>query len=298
MSEDIMIRGLLAENAAKFIAISGRALCEKARITHGLSRVCTAALGRTLLMSVMMGAQLKDGQGRVTTIIRGGGPAGNVVCTANAQGQVKGYIENPALELPLGPDGKLDVSTAVGWFGGLTVVRDMGLKEPYTGTCNLVSGEIAEDFAQYYAISEQQPSLVYLGVRVDSASGEVRSAGGLVIQPLPQCPEEVLDQLQNKVEAIRGLAAMLEEMELTAALAQLFSDMNMILLKDQQPVFQCDCSRERLEQVILSLGKSEILDMMEKEHGAEITCQFCNQKYGFSEARLGALLEEAEKNDE
>ena len=297
MSEDTMIRGLLAENAVKFIAISGRQLCEKARVTHGLSRVCTAALGRTLLMTQMMGAQLKNEADRVTVIVKGGGPAGNVVCTGNAQGQVKGYIENPKLELPLGPDGKLDVSTAVGWFGELTVVRNMALKEPYVGKCNLVSGEIAEDFAQYYAVSEQQPSLIYLGVRVDPVSGGVRAAGGLMIQPLPQCPQEVLDQLQDKVEAIKGLAAMLEDRELPAALAQLFSDMHMIIMESQRPAFHCDCSRERLEQVILSLGKSEIKDMMEKEHGAQITCQFCNKNYVFSEAGLGALLEEAETDE-
>lgn len=183
--QDRIIRGLLGQDTARFTAISGKDLCEKARRTHGLSRVCTAALGRTLLATVMMGTDLKDPRDRLTTIIKGGGPAGNIVCTAGNAGAVKGYIENPGLELPLGPDGKLDVSTAVGWFGELTVVRDLGMKEPYVGRCNLVSGEIAEDFAQYFVMSEQQPSLVYLGVRVDPQSGTVRAGGGLMIQPLP-----------------------------------------------------------------------------------------------------------------
>ena len=166
--EDIIIRGLLADSTVKIMAISGKTLVEQARETHGLSRVCTAALGRTLMMTSMMGAQLKNADERVTAMLKGGGEAGNIVCTADWTGRVKGYVENPDLELPPAPNGKLDVALAVGWFGDLTVIRDMGLKEPYVGTCPIQSGEIAEDFARYFTVSEQQPSLVYLGVRVDA----------------------------------------------------------------------------------------------------------------------------------
>jgi molecular chaperone Hsp33 len=263
-------------------------------MTHGLSRVCTAALGRTLLMTAMMGADLKSGHDKVTAIIKGGGPAGNIVCTGNSAGAVKGYIENPALELPLGPDGKLDVSSAVGWYGALTVLRDMGLKEPYTGRCAMVSGEIAEDFAQYFTSSEQQPSLVYLGVRVDSQTGKVRAGGGLLLQPLPHCPEETLDRLQAKAEGIQRLAAMLEEgLPLKDALSALFDGMDLRIVDELRPAFCCDCNRERLEKVLISLGREELRDMIEQEHGAELTCHFCNTIYRFDEAQLRALLREA-----
>ena len=296
--QDSMIRGLLGQDTARFTAISGKELCEKARLTHGLSRVCTAALGRTLLATVMMGADLKDPRDRLTAIVKGGGPAGNIVCTAGNAGAVKGYIENPGIELPLGPDGKLDVSTAVGWFGEMTVVRDLGMKEPYVGRCNLVSGEIAEDFAQYFAISEQQPSLVYLGVRVDPHTGAVRAGGGLIIQPLPQCPEEDLDALQARAEGIKAMAGMLDEgMDLQAVLSQLFQGLAWRQTESLTPVFRCDCNRARLEQALISLGQAELEDMIQTEHGAQLTCHFCNTKYDFSEADLRRLLQEATEGE-
>lgn len=293
---DKIIRGLIAEDTVNFIAISGKDLCEKARVTHKLSRVCTAALGRTLLVTDMMGAQLKTDDGKITSIVKGGGPAGNIVCTANSTGQVKGYVEVPDLELPLGPDGKLDVSMAVGWFGELTVVRDLGMKEPYVGRCDIVSGEIAEDFARYFTISEQQPSLVYLGVRVDPHNGSVKAGGGIMVQPLPHCPDEVIDALQEKAVAIKMLSGMLEEgIELEDALKRIFSDMDIRFTDTLTPEFRCDCSRERIEKVLISLGREELEDMMEKEHGAEITCHFCNTAYAFNEDELRNLLAEAER---
>lgn len=296
---DSMLRGLVCNDAARFTAISGRALCEAARATHNLSRVCTAALGRTLLVTCMMGAELKNEKDRLTAIIKGGGPAGNIVCTAGNSGAVKGYIENPQAELPLGPDGKLDVSMAVGWFGELTVVRDLGMKEPYVGRCDMASGEIAEDFARYFAISEQQPSLVYLGVRVDPHTGEVRAGGGLLIQPLPQCPEEALDELQARAEGIKALAGMLDEgTELSAALAKLFDGLNWRVTAEAEPAYRCDCDRPRLEKALISLGKEELTDMIDKEHGAELTCHFCNAKYSFSEEDLRKLLREATEDKE
>lgn len=296
---DTMLRGLIAKDTARFTAISGRDLCEAARQTHDLSRVCTAALGRTLLVTAMMGSELKDDKHRLTAIVKGGGPAGNIVCTAGNAGAVKGYIENPHAELPLGPDGKLDVSMAVGWFGDLTVVRDLGMKEPYVGRCDLVSGEIAEDFARYFAISEQQPSLVYLGVRVDPHTGEVRAGGGLIIQPLPQCPEETLDALQERAEGIKALAGMLEEgIGLAEALSKLFEGLDWRVTGEIEPLYRCDCSRDRLEQALISLGEAELSDMIETEHGAELACHFCNTKYEFSEDDLRGLLREATEDKE
>ncbi len=293
---DKIVRALMADDTVKLIAISGRDLCEKARELHGLSRVCTAALGRTLLVTDMMGAQLKGEDHKLTAIVKGGGPAGNIVCTADNRGHVKGYVEQPALELPLGPDGKLDVSMAVGWFGDLTVVRDLGMKEPYVGKCDMVSGEIAEDFAQYFTVSEQQPSMVYLGVRVDPHDGHVLAGGGIIVQPLPHCPDEVIDTLTEKAVEVKMLAGMLEEgIELEDALRKIFGGIDINFTESLSPKFRCDCSRERLERVLISLGHDELKDMMEKEKGAELTCHFCNKTYSFTEDELEDLLKEAVK---
>lgn len=291
-----IVRGLMANDTVKLMAITGKDICETARELHGLSRVCTAALGRSLLITDMMGAQLKGENDRLTTIIKGGGPAGNIVCTADNRGHVKGYIENPKLELPLNDSGKLDVSMAVGWFGELTVVRDLGLKEPYVGKSNMVSGEIAEAFAQYFTVSEQQPSMVYLGVRVDPHDGKVRAGGGLIVQPMPFCPDDVIDNIQDRVPMVKMLAGMLDDgIELEASLKKIFDGIDMTFTETMETGFRCDCTRERLERVLISLGRDELSDMIEKEHGAELTCHFCNKKYSFSEAELKGLLEEAGK---
>ena len=296
MTKDIICRGLLLEGSARFIAISGAGMVAEAKNTHALSRVCTAALGRTLLCTCMMGAQMKNSSDRISTLVKGGGPAGNIVCTAwplDGMAAVKGYIENPELELPLGPDGKLDVSTAVGWFGELIVTRSLSMKEPYIGHSQMVSGEIAEDFAQYFTISEQQPSLVYLGVHVAAQDGRVLSAGGLIVQPLPGCPEEALDALQARAEGISALSGMLETMELQDALEKLLSGLDMTITEECRPVYCCDCSRERLEQVLISLGEEELSDMIEKDHRAQIKCHFCNKDYVFEAEALERLLAEA-----
>ena len=299
MQKDIILRGLIADSAVNFIAISGREMVKKARDTHNLSRVCTAALGRTLLVSSMMGAQMKNETDRVTNIVKGGGPAGNIVCTAYMGGIVKGYIENPEIELPLGPDGKLDVSSAVGWYGDLTVIRDLSLKEPYIGNSRMVSGEIAEDFANHFALSEQQPSLVYLGVRVAPQDGAVLSAGGLMLQPLPFCDERVLDALQEKAQEIQGLSGELAQgAELEAVLERLFGGMGFAITERSTPLYACDCSRERLERVLVSLGDEELQDMIEKDGGAELKCQFCNTVYRFNTQDLSALYKEARSEDD
>ena len=294
MNGDKLIRGLLFGGELKLMAITGRELVEFAKQIHGLSRVATAALGRTLLITSMMGDQLKSEDDRVSAIVKGGGPLGNIVCTGKKHGIVKGYVENPTLELPLGPDGKLDVSMAVGWFGELVVVRDMGLKEPYTARCQMVSGEIAEDFANYFTVSEQQPTLLYLGVRLDAGTGDVRAAGGLLIQAMPDCRTESIDAVMAKVDDIKQISKRLEKAEtIEDVLHSLFDDCELGLLEEQWPRFSCDCSGERLEKVLISLGIEELSDMKEKDHGAELKCSFCSKTYRFSEDDLGALITEA-----
>ncbi len=298
MAEDKILRGVLMGRTARFTAISGTSLVEDARQMHSLSRVCTAALGRTLMMTSMMGVSLKGENERVTAIVKGEGMAGNIVCTANMHGRVKGYIEAPELELPPSPDGKLDVALAVGWFGELTVIRDMGMKEPYVGKCKMVSGEIAEDFANYFTLSEQTPSMVYLGVHVDIESGKTLGAGGMLIQAMPGCPADTVDALSAKGDAVSALASRLEKGEtLESITGDIFSDCDMEILEGFSPEFRCDCSRERLERVLLSMGSEELEDMIEKDHGAQLTCQFCNAVYDFDENDLRRLLAEGGKGN-
>ncbi len=294
---DLILRGVLLERRARFTAISGAELAETARGLHSLSRVCTAALGRALMMTSMMGVALKGAGERVTSIIKGGGPSGNIVCTADETGRVKGYIENPSVELPPTPSGKLDVAGAVGSQGELTIVRDMSLKEPYVGRSPIVSGEIAEDFAHYFTVSEQLPSLVYLGVRVDVETGRVLAAGGMLVQTLPGCPDEDADRLAACAEEISKLTLRLEAGEaLPSVAASIFAGMDMEILQSYRPEFRCDCSRERLERVLLSLGREELGDMIEKERGARLTCHFCNAVYNFNESELRQLLAEGKRD--
>lgn len=296
---DKIIKGMLLDNSVNVMAVSGLEMIKVAKSTHELSRVCTAALGRTLLMTAMMGAMLKNETDRVSVIIKGGGPAGSIICTGLSDGTVKGYIENPAIELPLSPVGKLDVASAVGRAGKLTVVRDLSMKEPYVGTCNIISGEIAEDFASYYALSEQQPTLVYLGVRINAGSGDVLSAGGILIQPLPNCPSENIDILQDKAEKIQKMSAMLEaNSDLSAVLNDILGDIGFVETERIEPKYRCDCSRARIESVLVSLGEDELSDMIENEHGAEITCHFCNTVYSFGEDELKELLQYAKQKEE
>lgn len=297
-TSDRLIRILAADGAVQITAIQGTELVEEARRIHNLSRVATAALGRQLMMTAMMAAELKSEGNRISTIIKGGGPGGNMVCTGSPALTVKGTILNPHVELPPTAKGKLDVGGLVGKDGSLTVVRDLSLKEPYVGSVDLVSGEIAEDFAAYYAQSEQQPCLIYLGVRVHPQSGKVRAAGGIFVRPMPGCPEEVIDALQ----ALAGKTAELAERidvgtPLYSIVEDVFSAMEPQILTEGKPYYRCDCSRERIEQALISVGREELNSMINEDHGAEVQCHFCNQYYRFSETDLRQLLWSASKEE-
>ena len=293
-THDRMIGGLLLNKSVNVIAISGAELVEEARRLHGLSRVCTAALGRLLLAVSMMSARLKNDTDSVTVTFAGGGPAGNLTAVGHTGGIVKGCITNPDVELPPNALGKLDVAGVVGTDGEMRVIRDLSLKEPYVGRCALVSGEIANDFANYFLVSEQQPSLVYLGVRVDTESGRVRSAAGLMLAPLPNCPDEDLERLEALAPEISRLSLHLDEGDdLMTAMDKLFDGMDFEVSDEMVPEYRCDCSRERLERVIISLGKDELTDIIEKDGEAELVCSFCNRRYSFNKEELSALLEAA-----
>ena len=291
---------LCAEDQVQVCAISGKELVTEARRIHDLSRVATAALGRQLMMTSMMGSKLKNDTDLVSTIIKGeNGYAGTMVCTAYQDGGVKGCVQDATVELPPRENGKLDVAGYVGSTGKLTVVRDMGRGDPYVGVCNLVSGEIAMDFAEYYTVSEQTPSLVYLGVRLDAGTGNVRSAAGLMAQPLPGCDENVIQGISDLSERISKLSFILDGGEdLLKAVNDLFGAYSPRVVEEFTPEYRCDCSRERIARALVSVGREELEDMIQKDHGAEVNCHFCNKTYAFNEEELKELLAAATAKDE
>lgn len=291
--KDLILQGTLRQNTIRFSAISAKELVGEAQAIHALSRTATAALGRELLMTAMMAGQLKNDTDSVSSIISGGGPGGNLVAVGRKGPFVKGTAGNPQVELPPRADGKLDVGGYVGHAGKLTVVRDLSMKEPYVGMCNLISGEVAEDFAEYFTASEQQPSLVYLGVRVDVLSGHVLGAGGILIQPLPGCPEADIDYVMSLAGSIPKLTKRLSEGEqLQQILSDIFSDGGLLFTDTLHPAYACDCSRERMERALLSLGKQELQQIIDEDGQAELVCHFCNSKYTFCREELETLLQQ------
>ena len=294
MKNDMIIHGMLLNRALRFAAIDGTKLVSNAQKTHSLSRVATAALGRQLLMTSIAATLSKNATDTITTVLAGNGPSGNLVCVGRDGGLVKGYVTNPEIELPLREDGKLDVRGYVGTSGKLTVIRDLGLKEPYVGMCNLISGEIAEDFAQYFTASEQQPSIVYLGVHENVSDGAVTGAGGLLIQTMPNCPDEAIERVMSIANEIPTIGTRLAEGEsLEAVLRDLFKGLDASFTNQFNPAFSCDCSRERLERALISIGKKELRDLIDQDGKAELTCQFCGKVYPFDRNSLESLYREA-----
>ena len=288
------MQGMLCGKTIRFCLISGKDMVKTAQSIHGLSRVATAALGRQLLMTSILASQMKNETDTITTIISGNGPSGNLVCVGRGAGLVKGYATEPETELPLRPDGKLDVGGYIGRRGKLTIIRDLGLKEPYIGMCNLISGEVAEDFAQYFTASEQQPSLVYLGVREEAESGNVIGAGGILVQPMPGCPDEQIARVEAAAQNMTNLTKLLSEgMELENAADEILGELDPETTSVFEPAFSCDCTRDRLERALLSIGEKELTDILENEGEAELTCQFCLKKYHFDRDELTYLLKSA-----
>lgn len=288
---DEILHITLEGGAARAMVAVTTGLVEKARQTHGLSAVASAALGRTLTAGAILGVMMKNPTDNLTVSIRGGGPIGPVVCVAHADGTVKGYVGDPQLELPPKPNGKLDVGGAVGSTGHITVVRDLGLRDPYVGQTRMVSGEIAEDLAFYLTVSEQTPSLVALGVMVQG--GHIQGAGGVLIQPMPDCPEDVMEKLEALAPKLTAVSTMAHDCKTARELAEKALDgVSYEILGSSQPRYECDCSRERIERALLSMGEAELNDMIAQQHGAQVGCQFCNRKYDFTEDELRALIRE------
>ena len=291
---DKILHITLADGQARAMVAVTTDLVEAARATHDLTPTASAALGRTLTISAIQGAMLKNASDSVTVTIRGGGPIGPVVCVARADGKVKGYVGDPHVDLPLKPNGKLDVGGAVGHEGRMSVVKDLGLREPYIGQCELISGEIAMDFANYFTVSEQQPSLVALGVL--TSGDAVLKAGGLLLQPMPGCPDEVIDQLELRSPMFADISR-----EMTFACKEQlaedwFRGMQPELLERTPLRYHCGCSRERMEKALISLGRRELESLIAEDQGAELGCHFCHSRYAFTTGELRELLQRASRD--
>lgn len=288
--KDYLIKAIDEVGKVRIYVARSTALVEKARLTHNTSPTATAALGRTLTAGVIMGAMMKNDTDVLTLKISGDGPAGNIYVVARNNGVVKGYIDNPAADLPSKENGKLDVGSLVGTNGSIRTIMDLGLKEPYVGQSKLITGEIAEDLANYYAYSEQQPSAVSLGVLVDKDIS-VKAAGGYIIQLLPGVSDEDINKIEKILANIDPVSTMIDNgMTPEEIMEHSLGDLNMQILEKSDIEFKCDCTRERIERVIISLGKKEIDDIIKEDGQAEIVCHFCNTKYLFNEEELTKLI--------
>lgn len=256
---------------------------------HRTSAVTTAALGRLLTAASMMGSLLKGAEDTLTLRISGDGPASPVIAVSDSRGNVKGYIGDGSVELPLNDKGKLDVAAAVGKTGTLSVIKDLGMKEPYIGQVPLVSGEIAEDITYYYAASEQTPTVCALGVLV--AKGQVVAAGGYIIHLLPFYDEEVLKKVEDSIEKMPPITKLMAEGKSIEEILQMaLSEFQLEILEESFPEYRCDCSRKRVERALISLGEKELSDMIEEGKSIEVNCHFCNKIHRYNVAELSALL--------
>ena len=295
---DSIIRAMTADGLVKAAAVSTRALTEEARQIHRTLPVATAALGRTLAAASMMGNALKEEGESVTLRIRGDGPLGTVLAVSDNLGNVRGYVDNPSLDLPLRPDGKLDVGGAVGADGTLTVIRDLRMKEPYVGSVALLGGEIAEDLAAYFAESEQVPTVCALGVLVDRDQS-VLAAGGYLIQLLPGAGEELISAIERGVHNAGPVTAVLRvDPDPASLLRAVLPEFDLTFLEQTPIAYRCDCSRDRMERALISLGRKGLREMLDQQGGAELSCQFCNKVERFTRQDLEALLRDMEPDTE
>ena len=289
---DYMIRGTAADDMVRVFAVTTRDTVEKARQIHNTSPVATAALGRLLSAGAMMGPMMKGDKDLMTLRIKGDGPIGGITVTADSKGNVKGYPENPNVLIHAKPNGKLDVSGAIG-KGYLTVIRDLGLKEPYVGQVELVSGEIAEDMTYYFTTSEQIPSSVGLGVLLDKANF-VKQAGGFIVQLMPGVKDEIISVIENNLSGINSVTSMLDSgMTPEDIAAFLMNGLDFKILEKTPVGFNCGCSRERMAKAVISLGEKEIQEMIDDGEPIELNCQFCKGSYEFSVDELKEMLKSA-----
>lgn len=292
--KDQLIRATALQGQVRAFAARTTGIVEELKRRHQPSPTALAALGRTITAGAMMGAMLK-GEEKLTIQVKGGGPIGQIVVDANAKGEVRGYVNEPNVDLPPNAVGKLDVAGAVGTDGFLYVVKDLGLKEPYRGSVPIISGELAEDFTYYFAKSEQTPSAVSLGVLFEKGEYTIKAAGGFIIQLLPGLTDEEIDGIEARLANLPPITTMLEDgLELDEILANVLGMVQILETMDLK--FQCKCSKERVEQTLISLGTKELNSLIEEDGKAEVHCHFCNETYSFEEAELQELVRRLEES--
>ena len=288
---DYIVKMIAKDLPIKASAITGKSMIERARQLHRTLPVATAALGRTLLAASMTGAMMKEQEGSVTIRINGGGPLGSIIAVSDSRGNARGYVQNAGVDIPLKAPGKLDVGGAVGTEGSITVIKDLCLKEPYVGSIGLISGEIAEDMTAYFAISEQVPTACVLGVLVDTDQS-VLAAGGYIIQLMPGAGEELIGVVEQGVAALGAVTSVLQEgcgpKEL---LERALPGIELEFLEELPVEYRCYCSRQRVERALISMGRQELESLIDEQGKAELTCQFCDKIYHFTEKELRELLE-------
>ena len=295
--EDYLVKALAYQGLVRAYAVAATDTVAEAQRRHDTWNTASAALGRSLVGGLLLGATVK-GDDRLTIKIQGDGPTGAIVVDANGHGEVKGYLQNPHVSLPLNEKGKLDVRGAVGTQGMFTVIKDLGLKEPFSGQTPIVSGELGEDFTYYLAISEQIPSAVGLSVLVDT-DDSIKVAGGFMLQIIPGADESIISAIETNLANTPQISTLLDEGKTPEEiLDSLLPDTELVVLETMPVSFTCDCSKDKFARAIISLGKDEIQAMIDEDHGAEAVCSFCGEKYSYTEAELVALKEEAAAENE
>ena len=288
--EDKMIDCLAYNGKVSIKCISSKNIVEKAREIHDLSPTASAALGRLLTITAIMGSELKAEEATVTNQIKGDGPIGMLTAVADSKGNVKGYVGNNLVDVPLKENGKLDVGTAVGKNGMLYIIKDLSVGKPYVGMTPIVSGEIAEDFTNYFATSEQTPSVVALGVLVDKDG--IRSAGGYKLSLMPDATDEEISIIEENIKNIDPISKMLDENKTLEEIAKIVTgDENIEILETINPEYKCNCSREKCEKGLIAIGKQELDNIIKEEEKIEIVCNFCNTKQIFTREELQKLAD-------
>ncbi|MDU5185459.1 MAG: Hsp33 family molecular chaperone HslO [Finegoldia magna] len=273
----------------RFIIVDSTDLVQSVRNIHNTSATASAALGRLSTMAAIMSHELKNESHNITLNLQGNGQGGMLISTVNGRGEVKSYVSHPEVDLPTKSNKKLDVGSFVGNEGLLTVIKDFKLKEPYIGQTSLVSGEIADDFSNYFYQSDQRPTVVALGVLVDTDLS-IKSAGGLFIQALPRFDESLIDKLESDINKFPPISSLFVTHEDPfEILNQYFSDFDLKLLGQKEVQYLCDCNRDRVERSLISLGKETLTELIEEDGKAELVCDFCNKKYNFSKEELMEL---------
>lgn len=292
---DRLVRAISKDGYVKAVAVSTRELTERARQIHKTLPVGTAALGRMLAAASMMGNALKGEGASLTLQINGGGPLGRILAVSDNEGNVRGTLDHPMVDIPLRPDGKLDVGGAVGVDGTLTVIRDLHMKEPYVGSVGLLGGEIAEDLAAYFVESEQIPTACGLGVLVDRDQS-VLCAGGYLIQLLPGASDDIITMVEGGIYAAGSVTQLLkEDDDPEVMLRKVMSDFDLEILETTDIAYRCDCSRDRMERALISLGAEELQQIVDEQGGAELTCRFCDSVQTFTKEDIEGFIAEIQK---